>query len=148
MKKYPGIVVECHFKPDPDTGFKEKISSLNGKRVEVSIDEFSDGITANQRNYFFGVIVNILHSFFVTSGTRCDKSDVVDYIKDKWLFRESFSPLCSSIIKTPISLSDSSGGMTKKEFSEKKEQIQEFAATVLDVVIPDPLPNYKMYKNE
>lgn len=146
--KYTGPVNGGKFKPEFKDWFLDSVKKIGDGSVEITIDKVGENITSNQRNYFFGVIVDLLHKAFKDLGNQCDKSNILDYIKDKWLFRETFNPITNSLIKTYISLSDSSGAMTKKEFTEKKEQIQEFAATILNVVIPDPLPEYKMFKDE
>lgn len=105
-------------------------------------------ISHNQRKYFFGVIVDLLEGFFTASGTECTKQDVLDMLKDRFLFREKLCPITHKYIRVPISMSAAEGGMDMKEFSEKKEAIQKWGAEVLHLEIPDPDKNWRMYKKE
>ena len=47
-----------------------------------------------------------------------------------------------------MSLGDNEAAMNHAEFTEKKEQIQQWCSEKFDLYIPDPDPNWKMYKDE
>lgn len=105
-------------------------------------------ISANQRKYFFGVFVEQLEAFFTSTGVECTKADIYDLLKEKFLFREKMCPIQNRYIKVYISLSDNDGSMTHQEFTDKKEAIQKWSAEVLNLVLPEPDPNWRMYKKE
>ena len=108
----------------------------------------SNRITHNQRKYFFGVIVNIIHSYFQAVGNdEVRKINVVNFLKERFLFREEMCPITHRFQKVYISLSDNDGAMSHAEFTENKEAIQRWAAETLNgLYIPDPDKNWKMYK--
>lgn len=115
----------------------------------ISFEPHRNSISHNQRKYFYGVVVEILHSFFVSTGERPEettKEDVMDFIKDRFLFREKLCPITSRYIKVYISLSANKGSMTMEEFTEKKEAIQQWAMEKLRLEIPEPDKNWRMYK--
>lgn len=105
-------------------------------------------ISHNQRKYFFGVIVDLLEAFFTSTGVECTKQDVLDLLKQNFLFREKLCPITNKYMRVPISMSDSEGGMDMKEFTEKKDAIQKWGAEVLKIEIPDPDKNWRMHKKE
>lgn len=126
--------------------FKNRIKQTPDGEVEIIIRTQSNTISSQQRRYFFGVIAVILQQSFTALGTKCDLSDVIDFIKEKWLYREEFNPITGRVIKSHISLSDSSNGLSKEEFQLAKEAIQQFAIENLNTEIPDPDPNWRMFR--
>jgi hypothetical protein len=72
--------------------------------------------------------------------------DVVNFLKDKFLYYEKMCPITGKYIKIPYSLGNNDEGLPIEIFTEKKELIQQFGAEILDIQIPEPNPNYKMYK--
>jgi len=105
---------------------------------EIIFQPYHNGISNRQRRYFYGVVVEVLHGFFLSTGVSCSKQDVVEMLKDKFMFREKLCPITSRYVKVPISLSANDGAMTKEEFQDKKEAIQRWAAEVLSVDVPNP----------
>ena len=144
---YGQVDADGKFIPDSTSEFKSAFAEYSIKSVKLLITDIDNNITNNQRRYFFGVVVSLIQKKFIELGTQCTKEQVVDFLKDKFLFTEEYSPLTNSIVKTQISLSNTSEGLSKEVFSEKKEEIQQWCAEKLDgLIIPDPNPNYKMYK--
>lgn len=127
--------------------FVKAIAAFPNTPVEIVVSPVRNGITHKQRRYFFGVIVDLLHSFFEGTGVRCTKQDVLDLLKDRFLYREHLCPITSKYLKVPISLSNSEKAMTKEEFQKAKEAIQQWGAETLGGLdIPDPDPQWRMYK--
>lgn len=127
---------------------KAAIKANPNTAVVGKISPFRNTISGAQRRYFFGVIADILLAFFKSTGVDCTKDDVVDLLKDRFLFREQMCPITGRYNKKPISLSDREKSLTREEFSEKKESIQRWAAESLNgLYIPDPDPNWRLYKN-
>lgn len=126
--------------------FKGRIAKTDDCECEVIIRTQSNNISNQQRRYFFGVIAEIMLISFNHLGTKCDLDDIVTFIKEKWLYREEINPITGRVIKSHISLSDSSKGLSKEEFQIAKEAIQQFAIENLNTEIPDPDPNWRMYR--
>jgi len=129
--------------------FAATLACFPGTAGRIVFEPHRNVISHNQRKYFFGVIVDILHAFFVTTGEdNVTKADVYDFLKERFLFREKMCPITHKYIKVPISMSDKDGSMDMKEFSEKKEAIQKWGSTTLGIDIPEPDKNWRMYKKE
>lgn len=128
--------------------FAAAIAAHPGKAVEITVAPVRNGISHRQRKYFFGVVCDILQLFFESTGITCTKQNVADLLKDRFLFREVLCPITGRFIKIPISLSDSEGAMTKEEFQKAYAEITQWASEKLNLEIPSPDPNWKMYKNE
>lgn len=126
--------------------FKQELAAHPDTAVEVTVEKIKDGISGQQRKYFFAIVVGTLHAFFLSTGTECTKQDVLDFLKDRFLFREKLSPIDGRFHKVPISLGSGEKALTKEEFNTAKEAIQMWASTTLNLVIEDPDKNYKMYK--
>lgn len=109
----------------------------------------SNRVTHNQRKYFFGVVVKIIYSYFQAIGDESVKKvHVYNFLKERFLFREEMCPITNRFIKVYMSLGDNEAGMNHSEFTEKKEQIQQWCSEKFDLYIPDPDPNWKMYRDE
>lgn len=104
----------------------------------LTIEPVSDNISHRQRKYFFGVVVKTLQVGFANQGMALKQQDIIDYLKDRFIFRETPNPIYGEMLKVPISLSNSDKGLTKPEFNTMKELIQEHAATEWGIIIPDP----------
>ena len=126
--------------------FSECISKSQDCQVEITVTKFLSGITHQQRKYFYGVVVDILYEFFKQSGDEYDKADIVDFLKDRFMYREKMCKISRMYLKVPISLGNNDRGMTMEEFQEKKEAIQRWAIERLGIDIPEPDPNWRVYK--
>lgn len=123
-------------------GFLEAVRSLghpdHKTNVEIIIKIKDDNISHRQRKYFFGVIAKRIQERLNELGNTATQGDVVEWIKDAFMFREKLNKVTGKVIKSPISLSDSSNGLTKPEFQKVKEDIQRFCAEEMELIIPDP----------
>jgi hypothetical protein len=128
--------------------FIEAVAAHPGTSVVITVDKIRNGISHRQRAYFYGVIVEVLHGFFQGTGVECTKDDVMNLLKDRFLFREQLCPITSKYMKVYISMSSNEGAMDMVEFTEKKEAIQRWGAEKLNLEIPDPDPNWRMYKKK
>ena len=127
-----------------DKDIRQKLKVWEGRSIVLEIYLESDRITHNQRKYFYGVIVNVLLQFYRDNGYEVDQQDVVDHLKDQFMYRMKLSNITGEYVKVPISLSDSDEGMNQEEFQEKKEQIQRYYSGSVD--IPDPDKNWRLWK--
>lgn len=133
---------------DDAATFKANLFCYPEHPVIVTVATAAANITANQRNYFYGVVVETLRVFFSAGGEKYDKETIVEFLKDKFLFREKMNPIGNRYIKVPISLSNSDTAMTIEEFTDKKEDIQRWAAQTLNLDIPDPDKDFIYHKKQ
>jgi hypothetical protein len=123
---------------------------LHGKKMQSGDVEFiphSENITHQQRKYFYGLLAKMICERLNFLGTNSvTVPDVVNFLKDKFLYYEKMCPITGKYIKIPYSLGNNDEGLPIEIFTEKKELIQQFGAEILDIQIPEPNPNYKMYK--
>lgn len=131
-----------------EAAFKAAVTCFPGAAGTLTLEPHRNRISHNQRKYFFGVVVEILQVFFEGTGVQCTKQDVLDLLKDRYLFREKLCPITGRFMKVPISLSDSDGAMTHQEFQKAYESIVQWGVETLNVDIPPPDPNWRMYKKE
>lgn len=128
--------------------FVKAIAAFPNTPVDIVVSPVRNGITHKQRKYFFGVICDVLQLFFEGTGVKCDKEDVLNLLKDRFLYRENLCPITGKYLKVPISLSNGEKALTMEEFQKAKEQIQQWASEKLSLEIPDPDPNWRMYKKD
>src|SRR3990167_5182651 len=108
--------------PDED-GFKRALSCLAG-RVLITIEYVRDKRSTQQNKYYFGVLVKML-------------GDELGYSTDemhqalKWQFLKVHHDDKLPTVRSTTDLSI-------EEFSDYCERIKHFAATELNVVLPDP----------
>lgn len=129
--------------------FTKAIAAHPNTPGELIFKPHRNRISHNQRKYFFGVVVEIIHAHFYAAGDEeVKKINVYNFLKERFLFREQMCPITHRFIKVYISLGDNEAAMNRDEFTEKKEEIQRWAMTTLSLEIPDPDPNWRMYKKE
>lgn len=125
---------------------KHDLALFRGKQIRITIEEDQVNISENQRRYLLGVMSKHIIKAFAEKGTPVLQKQVVSFLKATFLFREEYSPILDEVLKSEISLSNSSEGLKRKEFTVMKENIQRWAATELQYEIPDPDPAMKLFK--
>lgn len=130
----------------------DKVIQVLGKKKVLNGDvEFignSDNISHQQRKYFFGSIVKDIQMEFVRRGNDVTAQTVKEFLQRQFLFREKLCDITGQYVKSFISLSNSDKALSKEEFQQKKELIQQWAAEKLEIDIKDPDANWKMYKEK
>jgi len=123
---------------------------LRNKKVQSGDCDFtpdSENISHQQRKYFYGLIAEMICNEFRDRGNDVDKiKDVIPFIKNQWMYYEKFCPITGMYIKVLYSLSNSSKALSREIFQEKKMLIQQWGLEKLGIDIPDPDPNWKVYK--
>lgn len=119
------------------SSFALQLKTLSGP-VKVTVEELRETITDKQRRYFFGVVVSSLVAAFKELGHDHTKADVLEFLKERFLFREKINKVSNAYVKVPISLSKKDDALTKPEFEAFKFDIQRWAAEILNVQIPEP----------
>jgi hypothetical protein len=115
-----------------------QLKALKDGQYQLTIEAEPNNISHQQRKYFFGVVVKHLQLGFADAGTAITQQEVIDYLKHYFLFREVGNPIDGEVLKVPISLSNSSKGLTKDEFTKFKDAIQHHAITEWGIDIPEP----------
>jgi len=122
-----------------------KRNKVQAGSIDILAD--SDNISHKQRMYFFGLIVDKIYNEFIRRGNdEVTKSIVKKFLHSQWLHTEEFCPITGKYEKHDISLSNSSKGLDKETFNEKKLLIQKWGAEKMGIDIPDPDPNWRMSK--
>lgn len=114
------------------------IKAAKDGNYTLKIEPCNKTITHRQRKYFFGVIVKQLQLEFADKGMGITQQECIDFLKDKFIFRETYNPISDETLKVPISLSSKKNALDKNEFNTAKENIQRWAAEYLNLVIEDP----------
>jgi hypothetical protein len=132
--------------------FEKVKDNLRNKKMQTGDWDFtpdSENITHQQRKYFYGLLAKLIKERFYELGNdEVTIKDTVHFLKDNFLFYEKICPITGKYIKVHYSLGDNDDGLPREIFSEKKELIQKFGAEKLDINLPDPDPNWKMFKKE
>ena len=107
--------------PDED-GFKRALSCLAG-RVLITVEYVKDKRSERQNRYYFGVLIKIL-------------ADELGYSTDE--MHEALKWKFLKIHETELPTVRSTTTLDIQEFSDYCEKIKQFAATELNIVLPDP----------
>lgn len=118
--------------------FDRMLKTLKDGKYLVTVTPAVNNISHQQRKYFFGVVVKELRLGFLDAGTVLSTQQIIDYLKHEFIYREEYNPITDTVIKTPISLGNNDKGLTKEEFDRIKLAIQQHAAEVWNIIIPDP----------
>jgi hypothetical protein len=112
--------------------FKRFFDGLQDGRYLLSI-ESKNKRTLPQNRYYFGIVVPCIQAGLLDTGNEFSKEEVHDFLKARFNYKEVVNYDTGQIEKFPMSTS----GLTKQEFSDYIERIQQFASEFLSVVIPD-----------
>ncbi len=108
-----------------------------GKTCEIKIKKLgrkSDPL----RRYYFGVVVELYRGAFRNLGNNFTKEDTHNLIKTfcPSMKREMMNPATGEIISYYQSIADKS--FTNSDFLTYLEELKQWAAENLDMIIPDP----------
>lgn len=117
------------------TGFANDLALFKNHEVKIII-ELKSKRSLEQNSYFHAVCLPIVRSHLLDLGWKEARSSewVKDYIKFHCLIKEYINPETGEVMK---SLGKTSG-LSTSEFKEFVEDVQHWAATELDLIIPDP----------
>lgn len=118
------------------------LKKYEGKRVEVEIKKLAR--RSNPQNaYYWGVVVDMIKCRLRDLGHDISAEDAHHFLKDKFNAKDVISQDGELIGKIGGSTSD----MNKSEFMNYLAAIQQFAAQYLDITIPDPETQTKLFQN-
>jgi hypothetical protein len=132
---YFGKVENGILKLTNKSGFSNDLKDYEGKEVRLTVERKSKRSNP-QNDYFHGCVIPIVRAHLLDLGWKEAKSTewVKDYIKFHCLIKEFTNEDTGEVMKSLGKTSD----LTTSEFKEFIEDVQQWAATELDLVIPDP----------
>jgi hypothetical protein len=110
----------------PDA-FKKELELMDGKDVWVEIRENKKKRSSQQNNYYWGVVVPSFIEIFAKAGLDFNSEKVHDILKTRFL-----------LVKDPYVRIKSTTELSPDEFNNYMMNLQAWAATDFDYIIPDP----------
>lgn len=111
----------------PDA-FKKELELFDGKDVWVEIRENKKKRSTFQNNYYWGVVVPSFLEIFAKAGLDFNSEKVHDILKTRFL-----------LVKDPYVRIKSTTELSPDEFNNYMMNLQAWAATDFDYIIPDPI---------
>lgn len=87
-----------------------------------------------QNRYYFGIVVPMIRAGFIDLGHELTKDETHEFLKARFNSKQVVNEDTGEAIEIP----QSTTRLSKTDFMEYIEKIQRFAATYLNMVIPDP----------
>lgn len=110
------------------------LKMMDGKEVEVILKKARSKRSDLQNRYYWGCVVEIVRQGLKELGHRLDKDEVHYFLREKFNYKELVNENTGESIKIP----QSTTALTKTEFGEYIEQIAQWSAEFLNLVIPEP----------
>lgn len=118
--------------------------ATNGMSLRKAFMSLPDGLyelTIKKRNkrslqqnrYYFGVCVKMIRENLIERGNDVSLEDVHDWLRFKFNYIEIVNYETGEVERLPKSTAD----LNKEEFGQYIEKIQHYAATSMDLVIPN-----------
>lgn len=114
-----------------------------GSEVEIEVTRRRATRSIPQNAFYWGVLVHILSDY-----TGFAPDEMHELLKAKFIPKRLSVCDGNGEIKDEFVLGGSTRKMNKLEFGEYMESIRQWAAETLDVVIPDPDPDYREATDE
>ena len=111
----------------PDA-FRKELELFDGKDVWVEIRENKKKRSTFQNNYYWGVVVPSFLEIFAKAGLDFNSEKVHDILKTRFL-----------LVKDPYVRIKSTTELSPDEFNNYIMNLQAWAATDFDYIIPDPI---------
>lgn len=117
--------------------FDNELLSINGE-VLITIEKASKKRSNQQNRYYWGVVVPLMKKGLNDLGHELTEDDIHEYIKSK------FNPQAITLEDTGeyFSFGRSTTELNTSEFMDMLASIQQFAAEILNVIIPDPVSDF------
>lgn len=120
-----------------------EIKAYEGRRVEVVVSKLPKRSSA-QNAYYFGVVVDMVRDALKGLGHTVDATDTHNFLKDKFNGKDIANADGELIGR----IGESTTKMNKVDFMGYLAAIQIWAATYLNIVIPDPESQTTLQFNE
>lgn len=113
---------------------REFLESMEGKEIDINIKKAKSKRSLSQNAYYWAGVIPIVRQGFKDLGYLLSDEETHDVLKEKFIQPKMImkdDEFVGNFRRTTTA-------MTKTEFSEYIEQIQQFGAEILGVQIPDP----------
>lgn len=114
---------------------RKAIAELEGKNVEITIKQARSKRSLPQNAYYHSCIVPIIRQGLKDLGYTMTLSESHEFLKDKFLQDELVHPETSEFLGKRTK---STTELSKGEMVEYIDNIMDFSATILGIVIPPP----------
>lgn len=121
---------------------ERECARFDGKDVEITICKKRRTRSIPLNRYWWGVVVHLIRERFEELGNECSKEDVHEFLKLRYHYKEFVDEKTGEVIKLPLTTTR----MTNTEFMELIEKVKEFAASVLDIYIPEPNEDLQLFE--
>jgi hypothetical protein len=128
MMKYSAKISEGSLTIKFPDAFKKELELFDGKDVWVEIRENKKKRSTFQNNYYWGVVVPSFLEIFAKAGLDFNSEKVHDILKTRFL-----------LVKDPYVRIKSTTELSPDEFNNYIMNLQAWAATDFDYIIPDPI---------
>lgn len=128
MMKYSAKISEGSLTIKFPDAFKKELELFDGKDVWVEIRENKKKRSTFQNNYYWGVVVPSFLEIFAKAGLDFNSEKVHDILKTRFL-----------LVKDPYVRIKSTTELSPDEFNNYMMNLQAWAATDFDYIIPDPI---------
>ena len=120
---------------------KKAVEQFEGKQVVLIIQQKRTQRTNNQNSYYWGCIIPLMKKGLEeTTGEVFSNTEVHEWLKSQFNFKELINEDTGEIIKLPKSTSDNS--TTEQEVFH--EEIRRFALEWFNIIIPLPNEDLKL----
>jgi hypothetical protein len=127
MMKYSAKISEGSLTIKFPDAFRKELELFDGKDVWVEIRENKKKRSTFQNNYYWGVVVPSFLEIFAKAGLDFNSEKVHDILKTRFL-----------LVKDPYVRIKSTTELSPDEFNNYIMNLQAWAATDFDYIIPDP----------
>jgi hypothetical protein len=131
-----------------------KLTILNKTRLQQELDSFEDcdvqivikkrGKRSSQQNrYYFGVVIDEIRRELLRRGTRATAEEVHEALKLKFNPHREVNTETGQVL---LEIGQTTTDMNKQEFGEFIDRIIQWAAESLEITIPSPGEQVKMFE--
>jgi hypothetical protein len=128
MMKYSAKISEGSLTIKFPDAFRKELELFDGKDVWVEIRENKKKRSTFQNNYYWGVVVPSFLEILAKAGLDFNSEKVHDILKTRFL-----------LVKDPYVRIKSTTELSPDEFNNYIMNLQAWAATDFDYIIPDPI---------
>jgi|688.fasta_scaffold707253_2 hypothetical protein len=114
--------------------FDDAMMNLCGKDITIEIEKKISKRSHPQNAYYWSGVVPVIREALINLGHILTKEEVHQFLKMRFLKTE----ICNSDGEIIGERTKSSTELTKSQFGDYIAQIQQFAAEILGVYVPDP----------
>jgi len=134
-----GILI-VHNKP----AFSKEVGVFKGKDVTITVQRKARKRSNPQIRYWWSVVVPLVRDTINDTGEEYSKENIHEFLKSQFLYKEFIDHSTGEIHRIPRELK-AGGDVTTFEFMECIDGVSRWAAQTLNLVIPLPEEQSKMF---